>query len=110
MSDNIITGSDDNFKAEVLESSVPVLVDFWAPWCGPCKALAPALEEIAEEFKGKLKVVKVDIDENPEVPSSYSVRSIPTLHIFKDGESSVQKVGAMSKSALKDMVKQALGL
>ncbi len=89
-----------NFKSEVLESSEPVVVDFWAEWCGPCKMIAPSLEEISTEMAGKVKVAKVNIDENPDIAAQYGVRSIPTLAMFKGGEVADIKVGASPKSAL----------
>jgi thioredoxin 1 len=92
--------TDSTFKQEVLESDVPVLVDFWAPWCGPCRMVAPVVEEIAEQYKGVLKVVKVNTDENPRVASDYGIRSIPTLMIFKEGQKVDMVVGAVPKSTL----------
>jgi thioredoxin 1 len=100
--------NDQDFKADVLESDKFVLVDFWAEWCGPCKAIAPSLEEISEEMKGKLKVVKVNVDENPTVSQSYSIRSIPALMIFKNGEKVSEKMGALPKSALQAWVNETL--
>jgi len=100
--------NDQNFKADVLESEKFVLVDFWAEWCGPCKAIAPSLEEISEEMKDKLKVVKVNVDENPTVSHSYSIRSIPALMIFKNGEKVSEKMGALPKSALQAWVNETL--
>ena len=91
---------DDDFEAEVIRAPVPVLVDFWAPWCGPCKSIAPVLEELAQEYDGRLKVVKVNVDENPETPGRYGVRGIPNLMIFKQGELSGQVVGAAPKARL----------
>jgi thioredoxin 1 len=101
---NIIVGTDSNFAQEVLQSSTPVLVDFWAPWCGPCKMVAPVVEEIANDLAGKLKVVKVNTDENSGVSAQYGIRSIPTLGIFKDGKLVDAVIGAVSKSHLVDKI------
>jgi len=90
----------DTFDKDVLESTVPVLVDFWAPWCGPCRAIAPSVDAIAEEFAGKAKVYKVNVDEQPEIASRYGVQSIPTLTIFKDGKVADQIVGSQPKAAI----------
>ena len=100
--------TDASFDSDVLGSDEPVLVDFWAEWCGPCKQIGPALEEISEEFSGKLNIVKVNIDENPETPGKFGVRGIPTLMIFKNGELTSTKVGAVPKSALVAWVKETL--
>ena len=100
--------TDQSFETDVLKAPGPVLVDFWADWCGPCKAIAPALEEIGAEYAGKLTVAKVNIDENPVTPNSYAVRGIPTLILFKDGKAVSTKVGAAPKSALKQWVESAL--
>tara|TARA_B100000029_G_scaffold438628_1_gene454654 strand:- start:2357 stop:2680 length:324 start_codon:yes stop_codon:yes gene_type:complete len=92
--------SDDTFESEVLNSDIPVLVDYWAEWCGPCKVIAPVLEEIASEYDGKMKVCKLDIDENGDTPPKYGIRGIPTLMLFKNGAVEATKVGALSKSQL----------
>ncbi len=108
MSENTVAVSDSTFETDVLKAEGPVLVDFWAEWCGPCKMIAPALEEIGAEFKGKVKVAKVNIDDNPLTPNNYAVRGIPTLILFKDGKPAATKVGALPKSQLKDWVKSSL--
>ena len=100
MSDLIKHVTDDTFEPEVLKSDLPVLVDYWAEWCGPCKAIAPVLEEVAREYSGKLRVAKVDVDSNTEVPKKFNIRGIPTLMLFKNGAVEATKVGAMSKSQL----------
>lgn len=92
--------TDDTFDTEVLKSDVPVLVDYWAEWCGPCKVIAPVLEEIAVDYEGKMKVCKIDIDANEETPPKYGIRGIPTLMLFKNGAVEATKVGALSKSQL----------
>ncbi len=108
MSENISQITDAQFAEEVLSSDVPVLVDFWAPWCGPCKMIAPVLEDVADEFAGKLKVVKLNVDENTETAPKYNVRGIPTLIIVKGGEVAATKVGAVSKSQLIEFVNSVL--
>jgi len=100
MSADIISVTDNNFEQEVLKSSAPVLVDYWAEWCGPCKMIAPVLEEIAREYGGRVKVAKLNIDENPATPPKYGIRGIPTLMLFKNGGVEATKVGAVSKSQL----------
>jgi thioredoxin 1 len=104
MSEHIHHVTDATFKSEVLESGVPVLVDYWAEWCGPCKMIAPILDEVAKEYSGKLKVAKVNIDENPKTPGEYGIRGIPTLILFKGGNVEATKVGALSKSQLTSFI------
>ena len=100
MSKNIIHLSDATFESEVLQSTVPVLVDYWAEWCGPCKMIAPILDEISKDYDGKLKIAKLNIDENAQTPAKFGIRGIPTLMIFKNGNVEATKVGALSKSQL----------
>lgn len=100
MSEQILYLTDDTFEKEVINSSNPVLVDYWAEWCGPCKMIAPILEEIAGEYTGKVTIAKLNIDENPQTPPKYGIRGIPTLMLFKDGNVEATKVGALSKSQL----------
>ena len=100
--------NDTNFEAEVIQSKEPVLVDFWAEWCGPCRAIAPVLEELAAEMKGKLKIAKVNVDVLPDLAGEYGIRSIPTLLVFVDGKIQGQMVGAMSKAALKSKLEPIL--
>ena len=100
MSDRIVHVTDGSFEEDVLKAEDPVLVDYWAEWCGPCKAIAPILGEIAEEYAGRLKIAKLNIDENPSTPPKYGIRGIPTLMLFKDGNVEATKVGALSKSQL----------
>lgn len=104
MSDLVLHVSDSEFNETVLKASGPVLVDYWAEWCGPCKMIAPLLDQVAKEYAGKLTVVKVNIDENQQTPQHYGVRGIPTLMIFKDGEIEGTKVGALSKSDLNKFI------
>jgi thioredoxin 1 len=100
MSENISHVTDATFEPDVLKSDTPVLVDYWAEWCGPCKAIAPILDEVAKEYGGKLKVMKLNVDENHQVPKKYNIRGIPTLMLFKNGNVEATKVGALSKSQL----------
>lgn len=106
---NIIDISDSTFDNDVLQSSIPVLVDFWAPWCGPCRAIAPVIEELSNEYEGKLKVAKCNVDENPKTPSRYGIRAIPTLIIFKGGSVSEQITGAVAKSQIAAAIDKAIG-
>jgi len=100
--------SDKNFTAEVLQSDIPVLVDFWATWCGPCRAISPIVEELAKEFLGRVKITKLNVDENPSIPSQYGVRGIPALILFKEGKVLDQIVGSVPKARLKALIEKAL--
>jgi thioredoxin 1 len=106
MSDKIINLSDDSFEADVINAAGPVLVDFWAEWCGPCKMIAPILHEVADEFDGKVTVGKLNVDENNETPPKYGIRGIPTLLLFKDGNVAATKVGALSKAQLLEFLNE----
>lgn len=108
MSDNIVHVTDASFEDEVLKSDVPVLVDFWAAWCGPCKMIAPILDDLAKEYSGKVKVCKVDVDANGDTPAKFNVRGIPTLILFKNGNAEATKVGALSKTQLNAFISAAL--
>jgi thioredoxin 1 len=108
MTSQIITVTDDNFDSEVLKSDIPVLVDFWAEWCGPCKMIAPVLDILAEQYQGKVKICKVNVDDNKKTPSQYSIRSIPTLIIFKNGELKDTKMGALSKAQISEFLESYL--
>lgn len=107
-SQNTLEVTDTNFDSDVLKSEVPVLVDFWAAWCAPCRAIAPHVEALATQYEGKIRVGKCDIDSNPQVPSQYDIRSIPTLLMFKGGQVVGQVVGAVPRAKIEDLVKRAL--
>ena len=108
MSENTKAVTDQTFAADVLGAAEPVLVDFWAEWCGPCRAVAPALDELGAEFKGRLTIAKVNIDENPMTPTQYGVRAIPTMILFKGGQPAATKMGALPKSQLRDWLSSSL--
>ncbi len=106
--EKVLAFGDDNFETDVIKSDLPVLVDFWAPWCAPCKAIAPVVDTLAEEYEGKIKVGKVNVDENPATPGKYGIRGIPTIILFKDGKLMDQVVGAVPKAQLEALIKKAL--
>ncbi len=108
MSEFIPHVSDDQFEAQVLKSDGPVLVDFWAEWCGPCKMIAPLLDDLASTYEGKLKIIKMNVDENQKTPRAYGVRGIPTLMIFKDGKVQATQIGAVSKTQLAQIIDKAI--
>jgi thioredoxin 1 len=107
-SENLVEVTDSNFKTEILDSKLPVLVDFWAVWCAPCRAIAPHVEALAKDYDGKIRVGKCDIDSNPNFSSQYDIRSIPTLLLFKEGKVVGQVVGAVPKTKIEDLIKKAL--
>jgi thioredoxin 1 len=107
-SNQVLTATDANFDTEVLKSSTPVLVDFWAEWCGPCRALGPTIDELATQYAGKVKVVKMNVDENPGTPGKYRIRGIPTLLMFKGGQLVDQLVGAHPKATIADLMQKTL--
>ncbi|MEE2901626.1 MAG: thioredoxin [Myxococcota bacterium] len=107
-SESLVNFEENNFDSEVLNSEIPVLVDFWAPWCAPCRAIAPSVEALADEYAGKVKVGKLNIDDNPTIPGKYGIRSIPTLLVFKGGDVVDQQVGGVNKAAIEGMIKKAL--
>jgi thioredoxin 1 len=104
MSNNTVPVTDNSFESDVVQSKTPVLVDFWAQWCGPCKAIAPILDDIAKQFEGKIKIAKLDVDQNPATPPKFGVRGIPTLILFKDGQVKATQVGLLSKAELTSFI------
>jgi thioredoxin 1 len=108
MSDLIKHATEKTFEAEVLKSELPVLVDYWAPWCGPCKAIAPLLEEASRDYEGRIQVVKVDVQDHPEVAAKFGIRGIPTLMVFKNGEAVATKVGAVNKTQLTGFIDESI--
>lgn len=108
MSEKVIHVTDATFEAEVLQSQLPVLLDFWAPWCGPCKMIAPVLDQLAQELDGKVKITKINVDENQQIPAQFGVRGIPTLVVFKDGKAVATKVGALAKNQLEAFINASI--
>ena len=108
MSDKIIHVTDANFEAEVLQSDLPVVLDFWAPWCGPCKMVAPLLDQLADELDGKVKIAKINVDDNQNVPAQFGIRGIPTLIVFKGGKAVANKVGALAKPQLEAFINASI--
>ncbi len=108
MAGNLLQVTDDTFETEILQNQQPVLVDFWAAWCGPCRAIAPVIEELAEQYTGRVRIAKMNVDENPKTPGKYGIRAIPTLIIFKNGGVADQITGAVSKSHIEEALKKVL--
>jgi thioredoxin 1 len=109
MAEGVFEIDDDSFEADVLKSDMPVLVDFWAPWCGPCKAIGPTIEQLAKDFGGQIKFMKCNVDDNPITPTKYGIRAIPTLIFFKDGEVVDQITGMVAKAKLEDAITKVIG-
>jgi thioredoxin 1 len=108
MAKDVVEITDANFESEILKSSTPALIDFWAPWCAPCRAIAPAVEALAGEYRGKVKIGKLNVDENPQVPQRYDIRSIPTLLVFKNGAVVGQLIGSAAKAKIEEQIRKAL--
>tara|TARA_B110000444_G_C18779024_1_gene566462 strand:- start:178 stop:504 length:327 start_codon:yes stop_codon:yes gene_type:complete len=108
MSEHIVHVTDASFEADVISSKIPVLLDFWAAWCGPCKMIAPMLDELSNDYGGRIKICKIDVDDNPTTPNKFNVRGIPTLIIFKDGNVEATKVGALSKAQLIEFIESSI--
>lgn len=106
--DNIVAVTDDDFEAQVVKSELPCLVDFWAPWCGPCKAIGPVINQLADEYAGKVKIAKMNVDDSPATPGKFNIRAIPTLIMFKDGEVVAQETGSVGKAQLAAMIEKGL--